>query len=79
MTKAKDTPWNSRPAVRGGIPINANAKRNRAVVQRMSDAEVQTGMTADELKAHQHAMKVTVHDDQLLRVQASLNREQEAA
>jgi hypothetical protein len=71
MTQAKDTPWNSRPAVRGGIPINANAKRNRAVVQRMSDTEVATGMTADELKAF--------HADQKARVMASLNREQEAA
>ena len=70
MTTSGQTPWNSRPAVKG-TPLNVNARRNREAVNRLSDCELFTGMTADELKAF--------HAEQRQRVLDSLNRERKAA
>jgi hypothetical protein len=63
-------PWNSRPAVKG-THLTENARANREKVRQMSDCELSTGMTAEQLKAF--------HDDQKARVLASLRREEKAA
>jgi hypothetical protein len=73
MTRA----WNTRPAVKQRA-FNKNAAANRKAIQAMSDCEIQTNLTADELKAYQLAQKKALHDKQLRRVQDSLDRPEAA-
>lgn len=58
MTDKTNRRWNSRPAVKP--TTSANAKANRAAVRKMSDCELWTGRSAEELRAIQLEQKARV-------------------
>lgn len=64
-------PGRGRPSPKRGMADTPNAKAQREAARAMSDAELLTGYTADDLTAQQRAMKVAAAERRRLRQQAA--------